>query len=117
MSIFNINEKKVVLGTVGALAGASIMFGGVVAAGVTTGLFSALGVGMVLVKAKDKFPRVWKWIIDEPLLPDLIISVSLTILMSSATATGIIAGASAGLFVSAGLFAFKHISSSASCLI
>lgn len=100
---FKINEKKVVLGTVGALIGSAAVFGGVVSAGVTTGLFSSLGVGMLLLKVRKKYPRVWNWIINEPLLPDLVISLILATIVGSGTATGIIAAAAAGLFVSAGL--------------
>lgn len=97
------NLNQFMYGSVGVLVGSGLFFGGVVASGVTTGLFSTLGVGMILLKLRQSCPRVWRWIVKHNVMSDLILSALLAYIVGSGTATGIIAGAASALFCSVGI--------------
>lgn len=89
--------------SIGLLLGSSLYIGGAVAGGIYTGLISALGMGLILIKLKDSFPKVWGKMLKHPILTDIVLSSLLAALLINNTVTGIISAAGAGLFVSAGI--------------
>lgn len=93
----------VMVGASGFLLVLVFMIGGVLAVGIITGLMSAMGFGFLLYKLKQARPEAWNWMIDHPLATDCIVSLGFILLLAPATATGIIAGASAAMFASAGI--------------
>jgi hypothetical protein len=104
--------KNFVYGSVGVLIGSGVCLGGIIASGVATGLFSSLGVGMILYKLKDSCPRLWAWILKHYIFSDLVLSILLAYLVGSGTAVGIIAGSASALFVSAGITYLGSVSRS-----
>lgn len=85
------------------LLGSSLYIGGVVAGGIYTGLISAMGVGLILFKLKDAYPKAWDWMLRHSIMTDVLLSGLLAALLVNNTVTGIISAAGAGLFVSAGV--------------
>lgn len=82
-----------------------ILVGGALATGIITGLMSAMGFGFLLFRLRASKPEMWNWVIDNPGKMDVLMSMGFICLLAPATATGIIAGASAALFASAGISA------------
>lgn len=97
------NDDKVVYSSIGVLIVGSIWIGGQVSAGIFTALISAVGVGMILIKIKGSFPKVWDYMMRHPIMMDILFSAILGFLLINQTVTGIISAAAAGLFVSAGI--------------
>ena len=97
------DNNLIIYSSIGLLIFSSIYIGGAVAGGIFTALISALGVGLVLIKTKDRFPKVWRFIVVHPIMSDIFFSGLLAFLLINNTVTGIISAAGAGLFVSAGL--------------
>lgn len=92
-----------VLSSVALLIGSSLFIGGAVAGGIFTGLISALGLGLILIKVRNHFPKVWKFVLRHPIMTDVVLSSLLAFLLVNNTVTGLVSAAGAGLFVSAGL--------------
>lgn len=97
------NDDKVIYSSIGMLIVGSVWIGGQVSAGIFTALISAVGVGMVLIKIKGSFPRVWDYMMRHPIMMDILFSVTLGFLLINQTVTGIISAAAVGLFISAGI--------------
>lgn len=97
------NAVKLIYGSIGLLILSSMYIGGAVAGGIFTGLISAIGLGLILIKIKTFFPRIWAFIRSHPILSDVFFSSTLAFFLVNNTVTGIVSAAGAGLFVSAGL--------------
>lgn len=96
-------EDKVLLSAGTVMVGSVLVLGGTLAVGVVTGFMSAVALGILLVKVRTFYPRVWGLICKHPIASDVVISGALFLLVASSTATGVVAGAAAGLFASMGL--------------
>lgn len=96
-------QRVFAISSVTLLMGSSLYIGGVVAGGVYTGLISAMGLGLILIKFKDSFPRAWRIMLRHHILTDIALSSFLAAILINNTVTGIISAAGAGLFVSAGI--------------
>jgi hypothetical protein len=96
-------ETNVLLGISVVMIGGVIFLGGTLAVGIVTGAISAVSLGILLLKVRTYYPGIWQMICDHPFASDLLISCCLFLLVSSNTATGVIAGAAAGLFSSIGI--------------
>lgn len=96
-------ENSVLVGAGVIMIGGVVLLGGTLAVGIVTGAISAASLGVLLLKVKTFYPRAWTFICKHPLLSDVCISGALFFLIASNTATGVIAGAAAGLFSSIGI--------------
>ena len=76
---------------------------GVLATGITTGVVTTLGFAFLLIKMRSSKVGglIWNFLLSHPVMADLIISLVFIALMGTATATGIIAGATAAVLASA----------------
>jgi hypothetical protein len=96
-------EDYFLIGTSLIMVAGVIFLGGTLAVGIITGAISAASLGILLMKVKKYYPRIWTFICKHPLFSDITISSCLFLLIASNTATGVIAGAAAGLFSSIGI--------------
>lgn len=97
------NLDQVTYTSVTVLAVGGVFLGGTVLNGVFVGAMSTLGVGMLLFKLRESYPKIFELIIKHNIISDLILSALLVFIMGTSTVTSIISGASAALFCSAGL--------------
>ena len=97
------NENFVIYGSVGLLIVSSLWLGGAIAAGVLIALISTLGVGLILLKIRMSFPKVWLWFKRHPLLADIIFSGGMALVLLNGSVTGLVSSAAVGIFVSLGL--------------
>ncbi len=97
------SDDKVIYSSIGVLIVGSVWIGGQLAAGIYVALITTVGVGMVLIKVKNSFPRVWKYMMMHPIVMDILFSTVLGFLLINQTVTGIVSAAAVGLFISAGI--------------
>lgn len=95
----SIEEKVILVVTIVAFLSA-FWFGATLASGVFTGLLSTIGTFLLFTKLKGISPVVWRFLLANPLLLDILVSGVSVWLVASTTATGIIAAASSALFSS-----------------
>lgn len=100
------NLKNISYGAVGVLSLGGLLLGSTTLNGVFVGAMSALGAGLILLKLKDRFPRLFRFIVRHNMLSDLVLSLLMVLVIGTGTITGIIAATSASLFISAGLSYF-----------
>lgn len=104
-------EDKVLTGTGVLLLGSVLFLGGTLAVGAVTGLLSAVALGVIILRVREFYPKLWLFICRHPILSDVAISGALFFLVSSNTAVGVIAGGAAGVFSSIGLnLCIRHLS-------
>lgn len=102
-------EEIIMIGAGLGLIGAAAIIGSQVAAGVFTGFVSAVGIAYTIFKARKDAPRIYNFIVDRPLMSDVVIDVGVFLIVGGTTVTGIVAGASASLFTSISLNGLRRL--------
>lgn len=102
-------EEVILLGAGIGLIGIAAIIGSQVAAGVFTGFISACGIAYTIYKTRRDAPRLFNFIMDRPLLSDVLIDAGVFLIVGGTTVTGIVAGASASLFTTIGLSGLRRL--------
>lgn len=102
-------EDGFLVASVSVLIIGSVYVGGIVVAGVFTGLVASLGLGLIFLKLSYCFPRLWGVLIERQISMDIICSLLLGYLLINGSVTGLIAATSAALFVSVGVYFAKKV--------
>ena len=97
------SEEKLILSMTVAAFLAAFWFGATLAAGVFTGMLSSIGTFLLFSKLKDISPAMWRFLINNSLLLDILLSGVSVWVVASSSVTGIIAMASSALFSSLGV--------------
>lgn len=104
------NLDNITYSSIGVLAVGGIVLGGTIANSVFLGLTGAASVGLILIKFKKSFPKIYKFILRHDIMSDVAFSLLLVLIIGTSTVTSVLGAMAASLLASCGILYLKRVS-------
>jgi hypothetical protein len=102
------NLDNITYSSILVLTAGGVILGGTIANSVFLGLTGAASVGLILIKFKKSFPKIYKFILRHDIMSDIVFSLLLLLIIGTSTVTSVLGAMAASLLASCGILYLKR---------